>query len=116
MDYLPKIINDLKNLPENKFCADCNLQESLYVSINNGVFLCYICADYQNSFGKQVSYLKNLGDAFDEYLILYLIRGGNKKFKLYLNEMGMDHISGQHAKIYLSRALDNYRQIVKKIK
>jgi len=112
MDYIPKIINDLRNLPENKICADCNIQDSLYVSINNGVFLCYACADFHTSFGKQISFLKNLDGAFDEYLILYLIRAGNKRFKLYINEMGMGHYSEQATKIYFSKAMDHYRQTV----
>jgi len=112
MDYIAKIINDIRNLPDNKICADCNIQSSLYFSVNNGVFLCYTCAEFHYSFGKQISFLKNLDDVFDEYLILYLIRGGNKKFKLYLKEMDMYHYSAQPMKIYFSKAMDYYRKNV----
>lgn len=112
MDYLDQLVKDIWNLEENRICSDCNMQDTLYVSINNGIFLCYQCADFHSSFGRQTSYIRNINDKFDEYLILYLIRGGNLRFKLFLKEAGLDHISEVVDKVYFTKGLDFYRRNV----
>ena len=113
MSYIKKILEDIKNIDDNKFCADCKLEETMYVSINNGVFLCYQCADYHSSFGKQISYIKNLEDEFDEYLILFLIRGGNFRYKTFLFDSGVNNIDKNTHEIYFTKAMDFYRRNVK---
>lgn len=113
-NYIYKVITELRKIEDNQICADCNLLESSYVSINNGNFLCFKCADFHSVFGKQISFLRNLDDEFDEYLILYLIRGGNARYKNFLKDSGLDITKGYIERIYLSKGLDFYRQNVNK--
>ena len=116
MSYIKKLLEEVKNIDDNKFCADCKTEETLYASINNGVFLCFQCADFHSSMGKQTSYIRNLSDPFDEYLILYLIRGGNFRYKNFLFDSGIknDDIDRYSQQNYFTKGMDYYRRNVKK--
>lgn len=113
MSYIKKILDEIKNLDDNKFCADCKVEETMYASINNGTFLCYQCADYHTSLGKQISFIRNLEDQFDEYLILFLIRGGNFRYKTFLFDSGINNIELNRSQVYLTKGMDYYRRNVK---
>ena len=112
MNYIKKILEDLRNVQENQFCADCKVNETQYVSINNGIFLCYQCADIHANYGKQVSFVKNLEDPFDEYLIMFLIRGGNFKYKSFLFESGINSFDRNLNQVYFTKGMDYYRRNV----
>ena len=109
MSYVRKILNDIKFNEENRICVDCKAGEAMYVSINNGVFLCYQCADYHSSLGKQISFIRNLEDTFDEYLILYLIRGGNFRYKNFLFDSGINCVKKNSQQAYFTKGMDYYR-------
>lgn len=76
----------------NKFCVDCNKNESTHASVSYGILLCEECADFHRvHFGMENSYIKSLFDElWDEYQIKCMELGGNKVFwdfmKLYNSE------------------------------
>ena len=88
---------ELKNLLQelltrdtyNKFCIDCNRNESSHVCITYGTFICEECAKLHISvLGMDKSYVKPIfGDLWDSYQVRIVQMGGNKRlwdfFKQY---------------------------------
>ena len=66
---------------KNKKCNDCGDEDVKFVSINNGITLCELCAEIHKNLGNQISYLRSIDDEFDDYLMNFFIYGGNKKFR-----------------------------------
>lgn len=73
----------------NKFCIDCNRNESTHASITYGTFVCGECANiHLNVLGMEKSYVKPIfGDTWDSYQIQVMQLAGNKRlwdfFKQY---------------------------------
>ena len=76
----------------NKNCVDCNEYLPTIISLNNGVIICEKCAEEHKKLGNSISYLKNINDKFDTYLIKYVQFGGNSKFQTFClnNEIDVD--------------------------
>jgi hypothetical protein len=88
---------ELKNLLQelltrdtyNKFCIDCNRNESTHACITYGTFICDECAKVHISvLGMDKSYVKPIfGDLWDSYQLRVVQMGGNKRlwdfFKQY---------------------------------
>ena len=66
---------------ENKICFDCGGPFPTYVSINNGVFICSVCAKNHEKLGYNISYIHKINEPWDPYLLSYATRGGNSRFK-----------------------------------
>ena len=71
---------------ENKICFDCGGPMPTYVSINNGVFICFNCAINHSKLGYNISYIHKVSSPWDQYLLSYAIRGGNSRFKRLCNQ------------------------------
>lgn len=97
---------------ENKKCVDCNKENPDKVSINNGVLICETCAEQHKQLGTMISYIRDLNDEFDEYLLNFLTLGSNSKFKRFLAEEHVDE-SLPIEKKYATKACDYYRRILK---
>ena len=97
----------------NNKCVDCGKENPTKVSVNNGVILCEECATQHSQLGSMISYIRDLSDDFDEYLLNYFTLGGNSKFKKFLNEENVD-ASLPINKKYLTKACDFYRINLKK--
>ena len=72
---------------ENKICFDCGGAFPTFVSINNGVFICKFCA--QNHIEKlnyNISFIYDVNSEWDQYLLSYVTRGGNSRFKRLCNQ------------------------------
>ena len=73
----------------NKFCIDCNRNESTHANITYGTFICGDCAKVHiQNIGTDKHYIKTIfGDAWDQYQIKIIQIGGNKRlwdfFKQY---------------------------------
>ena len=98
---------------ENIRCADCGKENTIKVSVNNGIILCEGCALQHLELGPTVSYIRDLAGDFDEYLLNYFTLGGNSKFKRFLNEEKVD-TSLPINKKYLTKACEFYRINLKK--
>ena len=75
---------------ENKKCVDCGAENPTKVSINNGIIICEKCAKEHEALGHSISFLKNIGDDFDEFLIHFIVMGSNTKFKRFLTQENVD--------------------------
>lgn len=108
------IMNTLTEIDEdNKNCADCGKVGITHVSINNGITLCHSCANNHYKFGYEVSFVRNINDPWDEYLLSYMQMGGNSNFKNALAELGVNESLTAYDK-YHSNALDFYRRNLKR--
>ena len=67
---------------ENKICFDCGGAFPSCVSINNGVFLCKFCGEnHRKKLNNSISFIREISDDWDQYLLSYATRGGNSRFK-----------------------------------
>lgn len=98
--------------PKNKKCADCGDGDIQYVSVNNGITLCELCADVHKSLGNQISYIRKLDDEFDDYLKKYFLFGGNKKFRSKLKSLGIN-FDTKRLSLYRTYGCDYYRRYLK---
>ena len=97
---------------QNKLCVDCGAENPTKVSINNGVIICENCAKEHESLGSSVSFLKNINDDYDEFLISFVIMGSNTKFKRFLSKENVDSSLPIKEK-YKTAALHYYRMNLK---
>ena len=97
---------------ENKKCVDCGAENPTKVSINNGVIICEKCAKEHEELGHSISYLKNIEDDFDQFLINFIVMGSNTKFKRFLAEEKVDESLPIKSK-YKTKAIYFYRKNLK---
>jgi hypothetical protein len=113
MEELSEIFAIYKSEEENQSCVDCNEPNPFYASINNGVFLCGTCAANHVNYGYHISFIKHLEKSeWDEYLLSFMRRGGNKRFKTFLSEYEIIENADNYYK-YRTRAAENYRATVR---
>lgn len=48
-------LNSLRKLPENRTCADCDTEGTVWASVNIGVFLCLRCGSLHRGLGTHIS-------------------------------------------------------------
>ena len=99
---------------KNSTCNDCGDSEVKYVSINNGITLCELCAQIHKNFGYEISFIRDIDDQFDEYLVGFFIYGGNKKFRKKLRSMGVN-LDQKKGNLYRTYGADFYRRNLKSI-
>ena len=98
----------------NKLCNDCGKEHPTHASINNGVVLCSDCASIHSTLNYSISYIRKLSDSWDNYIIHYMIMGGNSKFKSTMSTLGLDPNLPINLK-YRSNAADYYRRNLKRM-
>ena len=99
---------------KNSSCNDCGEPDVKYVSINNGITLCELCAQIHKNFGYEISYIRSIEDQFDDYLVSFFIYGGNKKFRKNLRNMGVN-LDQKKGNLYRTYGADYYRRDLKSI-
>ena len=99
---------------KNSSCNDCGEPDVKYVSINNGITLCELCAEIHKNFGYEISYIRSIEDQFDDYLVGFFIYGGNKKFRKNLRNMGVN-LDQKKGNLYRTYGADYYRRDLKSI-
>ena len=52
---LLKKLDQIKDKPENRLCADCGTRGTVWASVNLGVFLCMTCGAHHRSLGTHMS-------------------------------------------------------------
>ena len=98
---------------ENNKCIDCGKDNPTKVSINNGVIICEECAEKHEELGHSISFIKDIDDDFDEYLLNFIVFGSNSKFKRFLEQEKVDP-SLPIEKKYLTKACFFYRTNLKR--
>ena len=97
---------------ENKKCVDCGGENPTKVSINNGIIVCEKCAKEHEKLGHSISFIKNVEDDFDEFLINFIVMGSNTKFKRFLTQEKVDSTLPIASK-YKTNAVCFYRKNLK---
>ena len=99
---------------ENYSCVDCGNKPSNFISINNGVTLCSVCAEIHKKFGYDVSFVLNINDELDEYLFSFIAFGSNTKFKIFLEKENFDtNLNLNLRKKYRTNVVSFYRKNLK---
>jgi len=110
-----------KYIIDDSHCIDCGIFSLFliigtvhpqWVSVNNGVYVCYNCSGIHRGFGVQISFIRSLSmDSISEKQQKILFLGGNKRFFDYIQCYNLHHDS-PNAK-YKSRAAEYYRTKLK---
>jgi len=98
--------------PKNKRCIDCGEKNVNYISVNNGVTICDLCAQVHRQIGPEFSDLRKIDEELDDYSMNFFVHGGNKNFKKKLKELGVD-LDMQRSKLYQTYGADYYRKCLK---
>ena len=99
---------------KNSTCNDCGEPDVKYVSVNNGITLCELCAQIHKNFGYEISFIRSIEDQFDDYLVGFFIYGGNKKFRKKMRSMGVN-LDQKKGNLYRTFGADYYRRNLKSI-
>ncbi len=101
---------------KNKRCVDCGEKNVKFVSINNGITICELCAQIHRQLGPGISNLRPIDEEFDDYSMNFFIYGGNKNFKHTLKSLGVN-LDMQRTKLYKTYGVDYYRKcLLSKVK
>ena len=103
---------------ENKLCFDCGGAFPKFVSINNGVFLCESCAqNHKKNLNYNISFIYDLNLELDQYLLSFITRGGNSRFKLLCKKYEVPCMISQNEseriKKYIIRVGEYHRLLLK---
>ena len=96
---------------ENKLCIDCQCTFPTYVSINHGVIICEACAMRHKALGYNISYVRKLNDEWDDYLVSFMLQGGNHRFKRFSLKYELHSLPIEQK--YLTRITEYYRLLLK---
>ena len=95
---------------ENSECFDCQSEDPKWASLNNGIFLCSKCAKIHLQYDQTITKICSLETyKFSDEEIVFFIKGGNLKFKIFLAEYGILPDSPFELK-YFSKAGFYYRK------
>lgn len=105
--------NIIYNLdPGNRKCADCGSENPTEVSINHGILICENCAIVHSLLGRSISYVRPIHSEWDDYLLSFILLGGNTQFIKSLEELKVNQELSVQEK-YTTYALDYYRRNLK---
>jgi hypothetical protein len=105
------LISKINSDKMNSICFDCGEEHPVFVSVNNGIFLCAQCATVHMSFPQGVSVIENNDlKALSENELKYLAQGGNT----HLNDFILDEFpkleNYSQKLLYKTRGMDYYRK------
>ena len=105
------LINQIYTDKVNSICFDCGAENPVFISVNNGIFLCNQCASVHMSFPQGISIIEN-NDLYElsEDELKYLAFGGNTR----LNDFILDEFpkleNYSQKLLYKTRGMDYYRK------
>jgi hypothetical protein len=97
---------------ENKACVHCKSPMPAFASINNAIIICQKCAEMHKTFGYNISYVRELKDDWDPYLLSFFEIGGNSRFIRFLKKYELDDIPIEN--IFYTKISEYYRLSVNK--
>ena len=95
---------------ENKICVECKSPMPSFVSINNSIIICEKCAEIHKKLGFNISYVREIRDEWDSYLLAFLERGGNSRYIRLSKKYELDDIPIEEKK--KKKILEYYRLLV----
>lgn len=105
LEEIKGIINEIRqNDADNMRCFDCGLLAPNFISVNNGVFICFLCAIFHKKYlDKNHSDICEINELNVEALrssILFLTMGGNRRLKEFFG--GYDLLETFHEDMFKS--------------
>ena len=106
---IKKILSELSN----KECFDCGQKNPEYISLNNGIFICRICAIIHRQFPEEVSSIRQNINSLTDKELLILYKGGNQKLSNFVTYEfpGLQNYTPEI--LYKTKAMDYYRERLK---
>ena len=95
---------------ENKVCVECKTPMPSFVSINNSIIICEKCAEIHKKLGFNISYVREIRDEWDPYLLSFLERGGNSRYIRLSKKYELDDIPIEEK--FKTKILEYYRLLV----
>ena len=99
---------------ENKVCVECKSPMPSFVSINNSIIICEKCAEIHKKLGFNISYVREIRDEWDPYLLAFLERGGNSRYIRLSKKYELDDIPIEEK--FKTKILEYYRLLVSNYK
>ena len=108
---LDSLISRIQEDKMNSICFDCGAEHPVFVSINNGIFLCDQCATVHMSFPQGISIIEN-NDlyALPESGLKHLALGGNTRLNDFILDEYPKLENYSQKLLYKTRAMDYYRK------
>jgi len=98
---------------ENKTCVHCKSPMPTFASINNAIIICQQCAEKHKTLGYNISYVRELKDEWDPYLLSFFEMGGNSRFIRFSKKYELDDMPIEDK--FRTNILEYYRLLVNKI-
>lgn len=95
---------------ENKICVECKSPMPGFVSINNAILLCENCANKHRELGYNISYIREIKDEWDQYLLTFLERGGNSRYIRFTQKYELTEMSIEEK--LQTKIMEYYRRLV----
>ena len=108
-----KKIKKILTEPSNKECFDCGQQNPEYISLNNGIFICRICATIHRQFPEEISSIRQNINSLTDKELLILYKGGNQKLSNFVTYEfpGLQNYTPEI--LYKTKAMEYYRERLK---
>ena len=108
---LDSLISQIRNDKMNDICFDCGDKNPVFISINNGIFLCAQCATIHMSFQPGVSTVENNDlHALSINELNFIAKGGNTRLNDFILEEFPKLENYSQKLLYKTRAMDYYRK------
>ena len=108
---LDSLISQIRNDKMNDICFDCGEKNPVFISINNGIFLCAQCATIHMSFQPGVSTVENNDlHALSVNELSFIAKGGNTRLNDFILEEFPKLENYSQKLLYKTRAMDYYRK------
>ena len=98
---------------ENKTCVHCKSPMPTFASINNAIIICQQCAEKHKTLGYNISYVRELKDEWDPYLLSFFEMGGNSRFIRFSRKYELDDMPIEDK--FRTNILEYYRLLVNQI-
>ena len=95
---------------ENKTCVHCKSPMPTFASINNAIIICQQCAEKHKTLGYNISYVRELKDGWDPYLLSFFEMGGNSRFIRFSRKYELDDMPIED--IFRTKISEYYRLLV----
>ena len=95
---------------ENKVCVECKSPMPTFASINNGILVCAQCGEKLEKLGYNISFIRELKEEWDQYLLSFLERGGNSRFIRFSKQYDLEEMPIEEK--FQTKIVEYYRLLV----
>ena len=81
------IEKELRSIPGNNVCVDCDSTHPQWASVSFGIFMCLECSGRHRALGVHISFVRSVSmDSWNEKQIQKMRLGGNDTLNAFLKE------------------------------